>query len=200
MDVSGIYKIQSIIKQERFYIGSSGNIRKRKWEHLCRLRNNKHPNKKLQYHFNKYGESDLELSVIETCLPIFLAEREQHYFNPLPWFNNDPNAFSSLGIKRSDEYKKAMSERMKGNKIHLGHKHSKETKKKMSENSGCRGSKWNIGRKHTEEECKKMSVFQQQRKNTLIHNQHIKEGWVKRKQREAEEKTKESHSMGGVFR
>jgi len=157
MNISGIYKIQSLIKPERFYIGSTGNIKKRKYEHLCRLRKNKHPNKKLQYHYNKYGELDLQFTVIEPCLPEFLTIREQSYFIPLPWFNNDPHAGSSLGIKRSDEYKKALSERMKGTKRHLGFKHSEETRQKMRENSGCRGSKWNIGRKHTEEECKKMT-------------------------------------------
>ena len=57
MIISGIYKIQSIIKPERCYIGSAVNIQKRWRDHKRELRNNKHSNKKLQNHCNKYGES-----------------------------------------------------------------------------------------------------------------------------------------------
>ncbi len=233
MNVSGIYKIQSIVKPERFYVGSTGNIRKRKQEHLYRLRKNNHPNKKLQYHYNKYGESDLKVSVVEPCLPEFLIIREQCYFNPLPWFNNDPKAGSSLGIKRSEEYKKALSERLKGNKNHLGCKHSEEARKKMSENSGCRNAKWLIGRKHTEEELNKMRGFKHdenfremrkkimtgrsmpiETRNKIRETMKIKgivppSGFTKGQipwnkglkfPYKTRQRTKESHSMGGIFR
>jgi hypothetical protein len=34
MKISGIYKIQSIVKPERIYIGSANNINKRRTNHL----------------------------------------------------------------------------------------------------------------------------------------------------------------------
>ena len=54
MKTSGIYRIQSKIKSERIYIGSSVNIQSRWYHHLADLRKNIHGNSKLQNHFNKY--------------------------------------------------------------------------------------------------------------------------------------------------
>jgi group I intron endonuclease len=124
MKISGIYQIQSKIKPERIYIGSAMNIRHR-WEcHLSDLRLNKHHSPQLQRHFNKYGEFDLTFTIIEPCLPQFLTIRENTYFNPLPYFNCAPIAGSSLGIKRSDEYKQKIR------LANLGKKQSEETKEK----------------------------------------------------------------------
>jgi predicted DNA-binding protein (MmcQ/YjbR family) len=57
----GIYKIQSVIKPERIYIGSAKNIRIRWNIHTSNLKLNRHENKKLQNHYNKYGVNDLKL-------------------------------------------------------------------------------------------------------------------------------------------
>ena len=65
--VSGIYKIQSIIKPERIYIGSAVNICDRWRCHLKDLKNGNHGNGKLQNHFNKYGEIDLQFSILLGC-------------------------------------------------------------------------------------------------------------------------------------
>ena len=54
----GIYKIQSIIKPERYYIGSAINIGSRLKTHFKALRNNLHHSDKLQNHYNKYGAED----------------------------------------------------------------------------------------------------------------------------------------------
>lgn len=56
MKISGIYKIQSKVKPERIYIGSAVNIRHRRNQHFSSLSLNNHHNKKLQYHYNKYGK------------------------------------------------------------------------------------------------------------------------------------------------
>jgi hypothetical protein len=234
MKVSGIYKIQSIIKPGKIYIGSASNIRKRRWEHLCNLRNNKHANKKLQYHYNKYGESDFQFSVLLGCEKEDMIKHEQFFIDSLkPVLNICQIAGNTLGVKRSDEYKKALSERMKGTKRHLGYKHSEESRKKMSENSGCRGSKWNLGRKHTEEELNKMrglhhdENFREMRRKIMtgrampdetrkkisetLKTKHIvpktgfKNGqtpWNKglKFPYKKRQRTKESHSMGGIFR
>jgi len=61
---SGIYGIRSISKPERKYIGSTYNIGKRFREHKNRLKLNKHENKKLQRHVNKYGIDDLIFDIL----------------------------------------------------------------------------------------------------------------------------------------
>lgn len=62
----GIYQILHKESNKR-YIGSSKNLYKRKWEHLKRLRTNKHCNKYLQSAWNKYGESSFEIKTILIC-------------------------------------------------------------------------------------------------------------------------------------
>lgn len=52
---SGIYQIQSKIKPERIYIGSTINVKKRESIHLGNLKRNKHHSHKLQRHYNKFG-------------------------------------------------------------------------------------------------------------------------------------------------
>lgn len=52
--ISGIYKILNI-KNGKFYIGSSNNIKVRWSQHKTLLKNNKHENKYLQNAWNKYG-------------------------------------------------------------------------------------------------------------------------------------------------
>jgi GIY-YIG catalytic domain. len=64
MNTSGIYKIESKLKPERIYIGSAINIGQRWRVHLSDLRKQKHHSKKLQNHYNKYGEVDLSFSIL----------------------------------------------------------------------------------------------------------------------------------------
>ena len=128
MKISGIYKIQSQIKQERIYIGSAIDIKGRWRVHLHTLRNNKHHSKKLQRHYNKYSESDLIFIIIELCLPEFLIVREQYYLDTLKsYFNNCKIAGSPLGVKHSEENNRKNSERLKGRQFSI------ETRKKISD-------------------------------------------------------------------
>jgi group I intron endonuclease len=84
---SGIYLI-SASQGTKCYVGSSKNIRTRLASHWCALRNNRHTNKKLQNHFNKYGESSLVFSILERCEEALLEEREIFYALKIkPWFN-----------------------------------------------------------------------------------------------------------------
>lgn len=108
--ISGIYQIQSKMHPDRIYIGSAVGLYQRWWVHLCNLKANKHKNKKLQNHFNKYGEQDLQFIVLEECAKDFLIQREQYYIDTLnPWFNICKIAGSMLGFKFSDESKHIMS-------------------------------------------------------------------------------------------
>lgn len=159
MQKSGIYKITSKIKSDRFYIGSAIDLKQRKRDHFKDLRKNKHGNSRLQNHYNKYGEQDLVFEVIEYVeYKTKLLEREQFYIDSLnPFFNICKVAGSLLGTKRSEETKKKMSlakigkpSSNKNRKLsedhkyklsisHFGLKRSDETRRKMSENSGMKG-------------------------------------------------------------
>lgn len=117
MRISGIYKIQSGIKPERCYIGSAVNIASRWRVHLCQLRKYKHGSIKLQRHYNKYNESDLQFSILIGCEREDLLKHEQFFIDSLnPYFNTCKVAGSSLGVKRSEEYKRNSSESRKGKK------------------------------------------------------------------------------------
>ncbi len=84
---SGIYLI-SASQGAKCYVGSSKNIRTRLADHWCALKNNRHTNKKLQNHFNKYGESSLVFSILERCEISLLEEKEIYYALKIkPWFN-----------------------------------------------------------------------------------------------------------------
>lgn len=87
----GIYKI-TCTGNNKFYIGSSINIRTRWQEHLSHLRGNIHRSKYLQRSYNKYGEGSL---VFEVLLVMFeyneplLRMIEQYYIEEQnPAFNS----------------------------------------------------------------------------------------------------------------
>ncbi len=137
MKISGIYKIQSIIKPERCYIGSAVNISKRWNYHLSDLRKNKHANNKLQNHFNKYGESDLQFSILIGCDKNNLLPNEQFFIDSYkPWFNINKTAGSNLGMHVSDKTKQKLRE------INTGKKQSNETiEKRRKSTTGLKRSK-----------------------------------------------------------
>lgn len=84
-NVSGVYKILNIITN-KFYIGSSKNICDRLFGHFQELRKNTHYNKYLQNAYNKYGEGNFVLSIVEICNNTL--EREQYYIDTLkPEYN-----------------------------------------------------------------------------------------------------------------
>lgn len=164
MKISGIYKIQSKTKPQRFYIGSAVNINRRWYEHLHDLRLNKHNNPKFQNHYNKYYESDLIFIIIEECLPELLIQKEQYYINELkPYFNICKIAGNTLGIhyKLSKEACKNIGNGHLG-RIAWNKGLTKETDErlKMSEESKNNISKSKLGKKRkpfTEETKAKLS-------------------------------------------
>jgi len=150
MNKSGIYKIQSILKPNRIYIGSAVNITKRWNHHLDDLRKNEHGNSKLQRHYNKYGESDLQFNILLGCDKIDLLKTEQYFIDSYnPFFNICKTAGSCINIKHSEESRRNMS------LSHLGKKQSLETRLKMREN--MLGNKRSLGNKQSGETKKKKS-------------------------------------------
>lgn len=124
---SGIYKIMNIVNN-KIYVGSAVDLRKRKSQHFSNLKNNKHVNKHLQSSYNKHGLENFKFEILEYVKDKeMLIEREQYYIDTLnPEYNICKIAGSCLGLKKSYNVKKKISEARKGVK------HSKETKNKIS--------------------------------------------------------------------
>jgi len=167
---SGIYQIKNIINN-KIYIGSSVDIKRRWSEHRSDLKKMKHHSIHLQRAWHHYGEDVFIFTILEDVEePDLLIEREQHYLDLYkPYkreigYNSCPNARNCLGFKHSDESKKKMS------KSRIGFKHSEQTKAKMSKSA--------IGRKASFETRKKMSEARKGRKpwNTGIETpQEVKD-------------------------
>jgi group I intron endonuclease len=141
MKISGIYKIQSQIKPDRIYIGSAIDINDRWRCHLKDLRKKKHSNIKLQNHFNRYGETDFQFSILLGCNKEDLIKIEQYFIDSYnPYFNICKIAGNCLGVKRSDETKQKQRLRKLGYKMSdgtklkirlksMGNKNSKDKKR-----------------------------------------------------------------------
>ena len=166
--ICGVYKIQSKIKPERIYIGSSLHVKLRWSTHKCALKSQRHCNSKLQYHYNKYGKGDLEYSLLEICDANNILEREQYYIDLfIPYFNVCAVAGTITGFHQSKEQRANASERMIGNthvaghvrtdewrsnigKSRKGHSVSEETRQKLRDA--------NLGKKHKPESIAKMCI------------------------------------------
>jgi group I intron endonuclease len=60
----GIYKIINVVNN-KFYVGSAVDLKRRKTRHFSELRNNRHSNGKLQNAWLKYGEQAFVFVVVE---------------------------------------------------------------------------------------------------------------------------------------
>lgn len=160
MNIPGIYKIQSLIKPHKFYIGSAVDIRRRWRQHLYLLRKNEH-NPIIQNHYNKYGESDFIFIILEPCFPEFLIVREQYYIDAFkPIFNAVQKAQNSFGFKHSKESNR------KNRIAHLGKKDSPEVKLKKSLAHKGRPAH-NKGVPRTEDEKKRISESMKKYRQSL---------------------------------
>ena len=172
-NITGIYKISSTCKPNHIYIGSAMNIGVRWNRHLGLLRSGKHHSCILQNHFSKYGEPDLQFSVLVECDKGKLIELEQYFINSYnPCFNICKIAGSSLGRKHTIESKAKMSKSATGNTNALGHIVSDESRKLMSENGRDLSGEnnpmygvsmsgelhWNYGRKYSDEFREKLRI------------------------------------------
>lgn len=145
---SGIYCIKNKLNN-KLYVGSTINFDKRKREHYSYLRRGTHHSTYLQRSFNKYGEINFEFFILETCESEKLLIREQHYIDVLsPRYNICKIAGNSLGVKRSEETKKKLSDVHKGQKpwnkgVPQSEKQKNEHSLRMKGKiSGVKGKKW----------------------------------------------------------
>jgi group I intron endonuclease len=128
MKSNGVYRIVNNINK-KVYIGSTGSKGgfKKRWSyHLSDLRQNKHHSRHLQRAWNKYGEDSFVfeiLEIIENFTKETLLIREQYYldfyksYDVNLGYNICKIAGSSLGIKKTPEQIKQMSDLRKGKPI-----------------------------------------------------------------------------------
>lgn len=123
----------------KVYIGKAVNIFSRWDSHKKNLNNNSHKNKHLNSSWMKYKEESFDFIVLEHLMDAdntILNEREKY------WISFYKSSNSQYGYNKTNggdggavHSSCLMNVRIanKGNKYHLGKKHSKETKKLLSE-------------------------------------------------------------------
>jgi group I intron endonuclease len=146
----GIYQIINKL-DGRVYIGSSNNLKSRKYRHFLLLNNNNHDNIYLQRSYNKvkskYEEKNIKnyfiFEIIKRIekyedkekLKEELLKWEQHYLDVFiikgnidkkRCYNLCPTVINKLGFRHTKETINKLRE------SHLGKKHTEETKQKMS--------------------------------------------------------------------
>ncbi len=123
---SGIYQIKNLIN-DKVYLGSTNNFNRRKLDHYRALLKNKHPNKKLQRSFNKYGKENFIFEILAVCPIEYCIKLEQWFINTVrPKYNILLTAGNCLNYKHSTESKQKISAANKGRKV------SEETRAKQS--------------------------------------------------------------------
>ena len=124
---SGVYQILNT-KNNKFYIGSSCNLKRRQYEHWRLFERGDHYNKYLQRSYNKHKDF-FEFKVLINCPKEYCIKLEQWTMDSLkPQYNGKPDAHSLLGFKFSDETKalksKQTRQQVKNQKLNR-HKSSK---------------------------------------------------------------------------
>lgn len=148
---TGIYLITNIANTKE-YVGSSKNLKRRKYQHWCNLGHHKHTNPYLQSSWNKHSSQSFRFEVLEYCELKDLVEREKWWIallgtkTPKGYNICDPEN-GRYGIPVSVETRVKLSTANKGRKYppytperrakigaaNRGRKHSLEARANMSD-------------------------------------------------------------------
>ena len=137
-NIPGVYAIVNTLNNKK-YIGSSNNLRKRYRQHYNSLVKNIHHNIHLQNAFNKYGEKVFEFWILETCENVrdTILFLEQKYINSDGDYNicklaTHPCGEVYCGHPISEEHRKIIAE---SNKRRIWTKEQRAHKSEMMKNS-----------------------------------------------------------------
>jgi group I intron endonuclease len=148
----GIYRITNLVPDEKtgvckVYIGSSINLKSRKWHHFNQLNRNRHPNSYLQNAVNKYSIDNFKFEIVKYIEKIenkgelkeVLLKQENRELNNYKkdsgdidhykCYNISPIAGSTLGNKHSEKTKEKIRQASTGRKL------SKEVKDKIGKSN-----------------------------------------------------------------
>ena len=164
-----IYEINNTENEKR-YIGSTSQWKRRKYEHKHLLENGDHGNRHLQNAWNKYGGDAFEFSIIEETDQQFA--KEQNYLDEAEWsklYNISKQAgggdiFSTLSEEEKQQFREKSKHFGKENGMY-GKTHSEQAHKKMRKKADGRYTlEWFIdrygekeGRQKYEERCEWLS-------------------------------------------
>ena len=180
----GIYRIRNL-QNNKCYVGSSVNIYGRYGLHRWLLRVGRHHSAKLQNSWNKYGETNFKLEILEFCSEKELYERESYWMQELDSVQNGYNSvklttengklirivsaetrqlisLGNLGKQVSLETREKL--RLAGKKqFHpTGWKHSDETRQKMRASN----KRANLGKEVSQETRDKLAKASTGRKHS----------------------------------
>lgn len=163
---SGIYIISYNNKN---YVGSSSNLKKRIREHFNCLKRNAHPNSRLQRAYNKYGVDMFSYKIVATCPSEYLIKLEQWFIdNTKNTVNLSPFAYSSRGRVLTKSTRKKISKALSGRTV------SEETKELLSK------SKLGKPQPKSEETKEKMSKAKKGIIFSKEHKQKLKDAALRR--------------------
>lgn len=137
---SGIYLIRCTANN-KIYIGSTSNLRKRQHDHFADMARNAHSNKHMQSAWNKYGSDTFTFEVLEYVMPWSRIDREQYWLDKLKPYDHSIGfnvAIRAQGDKLSPEHRASIS------RSNMGHPVSEEVREKLR--------KFRTGRKATPQE------------------------------------------------
>jgi group I intron endonuclease len=130
---SGIYQIVNTVNNKR-YIGSAVNLRKRENEHFAQLRRGIHHSPYLQRSYVKHGGDAFVFETLITCHPTMCIWYEQQFLDAWkPEYNLSVRADSRLGAPQPESMAKAQSERMKKRWAGMTPEKRREMSKKVSQ-------------------------------------------------------------------
>ena len=130
---TGVYIIHNSVN-DKLYVGSAARGFKCRFDnHINSLKRGIHKNPILQAAWNFYGEPAFRFEPIEVCDKSECVECEQFWIDWLkPEYNVCRIAGSTIGLKKSEEEKSKLRERMVWNLIWLGRHHTKASRAKIS--------------------------------------------------------------------
>lgn len=159
--VVGIYKIENAVNG-KVYIGQSTNMARRWVEHRHELKKGIHDNDYLQKSYDKYGTESFLFKIIEECDKDVLCSREQYWIDK---YKVSKESVYNLQLSIMDVNGE--------NNPFFGKKHTKETRKRMSDaKKGKRSGRY--GKKHTKDSKVKMALNSRSRKLNIEDVKEIK--------------------------
>jgi group I intron endonuclease len=135
----GVYAILNL-SDGKMYIGSGVHVPSRFGTHLGTLRKGTNHNRYLQEAWDKDGEGNFSFLLLEECSLGQQREREQYWLdNVVDKYNISPSskdgtfaeehkrriAQSKVGVPRSEETKRKLSEKLRGRRVTFSEEHRK---------------------------------------------------------------------------
>ncbi len=151
----GIYLITNLANG-KVYVGQSIRIEARFDQHRSSLKSGYHENSHLQRAYNFYGADSFKFDILEECTLDVIDNRERHWIN----YYNSTNRDFGYNIEDGGSFNKSLSEETK-KKLSASKTgksngpHTEETKRKIGEKN--KGNTAFLGRTHSEETKRRMS-------------------------------------------